>query len=130
MAILTTNEQISAALDRKASDLAAYVAAAVHSMNGMAGDLLALDEATLTSWLKANAAKLAPMFEAHAANGAILNQLVAGIAQQATIAPDLVDVRPVVDKLASQGRVIDWQTLTVSTPQPDPQQDPEPESPV
>ena len=128
MAILTNNEQISATLERKASDLAAYVAAAVHTMNGMANDLLALDDATLTAWLQANAAKLAPMFEAHAANGETLNQLVAGVGQQTAIAPDLVDVRTVAEKLASQGRVIDWQTLTVSTLPPEPQPAPEPES--
>lgn len=124
MAILTTAEQISAALDRKASELSAYVAAAVHTMNGMVTDLLELDDAALTEWLQANAAKLGPMFDAHAANGEILNQLVAGIAQQTTISTDLVDVRPVVAKLAAKGRVIDWQTLTVSTPQPEPQPDP------
>lgn len=119
MAILTTTEQISAALDRKASELSAYVAAAVYVMNGMANDLLALDDQTLTEWLRANAAKLGPMFEAHAANGEILNQLVAGVGQQTAITPDEVDVRPVADKLASQRRVIDWGSLTVSTiPEP------------
>lgn len=124
MAILTTNEQISARLAGRASALAAYVAASVAEMNGMASELLALDDTTLTAWLQANAAKLAPMFEAHAINGKTLNQLVSGVAQQTAIAPDLVDVRPVVDKLASQGRVIDWNTLTVSTiqePQPEPE---------
>lgn len=124
MAILTTNEQISATLERKASELAAYVAAAVHTMNGMANGLLALDDATLTAWLQANADKLAQMFDAHAANGEMINQLVAGVGQQTAIASDLVDVRPVTDKLAAIRRVIDWQTLTVTTLPPEPQPEP------
>jgi hypothetical protein len=90
----------------------------------MALELLGLSDAELTAWLQGHSADLETIFTRHAIVGSAINTLLETTATQLNAPlPDLVDVRPVAEKLADQRRVIDWQTLTISTlpePQPEP----------
>lgn len=86
--------------------------------------LLALGDAALTSWLQSHAAELTDLLTRHAATGLSINAALVAI--RATLIESgetltsavTVDVRPLAEKLAEQGRTIDMQTLTVSTPAP------------
>lgn len=93
--------------------------------NKIAKALLSMSDADATAWMRARADLLETIFGRHAIVGNTLNTLLATTAAQLEVAtPELVDVRSVADKLADHRRVIDWQTLTISTLPPEPQPEP------
>lgn len=112
-------------IDHLTSAIHSHATAQAQAANRMAKALLALSDAELTAWLQGHAADLETIFTRHAQVGRGINALIETTAAQLeTNPPELVDVRSVADKLAAQGRAIDWQTLTVSTIPPEPQTEP------
>lgn len=113
-------------IDRLTSDIHSHAIAQSQAANRMAKALMALPDDELTGWLQSHADTLEIIFTRHAAVGAAINALLetttAQLESTLSTLPELVDVRSVADKLAAQGRVINWQTLTVSTIPPEPAQ--------
>jgi ABC-type transporter Mla subunit MlaD len=112
-------------IDSATQSIHSHATAQAQHANRMAKALLALSDDELTAWLQGHAADLETIFTRHATVGSTINTLLATTAAQLDAPlPELVDVRPVADKLADQRRVIDWQTLTISTLPPEPQPEP------
>jgi hypothetical protein len=116
----------NAELDRLAERILGSQESAARDANAMAQTLLAMDNSTLSQWLQANAAKLEILFGQHATVGNAINTALTGCREILGItATASVDTSPVVDKLARQRRVVDWQTLTVSDLPPEPEPEPQ-----
>jgi hypothetical protein len=124
MPLLTQNQRLNAQLADEARDIAAHLSAAAVKANNMVGIMLALSDADLTDWLNSQPPQeTLALFGAHgqlgeAVNGAIT---IAGAVLSASGLPApaaSVDIRSVAEKLAAQGRVLDFTdgVFTVSTP--------------
>ncbi len=112
-------------IDGLTQKIHSHATAAAQHANTLAKLLLSMSDDELTAWLRANAEKLEVMFARHETVGLSANTLLETTAAQLEIpTPELVNVLSVADKLAAQRRVIDWQTLTVSTLPPEPQPEP------
>lgn len=125
MPLLPPNLQTDLALLSETRDAASHLAAAASKLNGQVSRLLSLDDAALTAWLQGKGASLNDLLTRHATTGAAINAALdaasATLTESGDVAPVLrVDVRPLADKLTEQGRSIDFATLTVTTPQPEP----------
>lgn len=113
------------AIDGLTRKIHSHATAAAQHANTLAKLLLAMSDDDLTAWIRANKSKLEVMFARHETVGLSVNTLLETTsAQLESTLPELVDVRSVADKLAAQRRVIDWETLTVSTLPPEPQPEP------
>jgi hypothetical protein len=118
-------------IDSATQSIHSHATAQAQHANRMARALLDMPDAELTAWLRlkhvelqAQNSSLEILFTRHSIVGTTLNTLLETTASQLNAPlPELVDVRPVAVKLADMRRVIDWQTLTISTlpePQPEP----------
>lgn len=126
MPLLTQNQRLNATLAEDARNIAAHLQAAAHKANGMVKTMLDLDDTDLTSWLNSQQpAETLALFGAHGQLGEALNAAAtvahAVLESSGLSAPDTaVDIRSVADKLAAQGRVLDFTNgvFTVTTPPP------------
>lgn len=134
MALLTPLTRVSAELAELTRNAGSHANAAASICNQMVGTLLSLSNADATSWLNAqNPADIMQLFTDHYTVGVKLNELLEALhtqleAADIPFAPVNVDIRPVSDKLADQGRqmTFDGTAFTVSDiPVPEPVGDPE-----
>ncbi len=112
MPLLTSTEATSAAIAHAAENLAGFLSACVTLANDMARHPLSLSTPDLTAWLNARpAAQRLAEFGAHATLGEALNN-AASVAESSLglLGGHLgrVDISPVSEKLASQGRVLSF----------------------
>ena len=131
MPLLTTTQQTTARIAERGRNIVSHIAAAASQANQQTADVLALDNDQLSAWLQENGAQLESMLTAHKQLGDLLNQaaaVAAAILGDTAPPVGLVDTRPLADKLAEQGRQIDFATLTVSN-MPIPEPEPQPEEP-
>lgn len=134
MPLLTTTTKTNARIAELGSNIAAHLAAAASQCNRMVGETLQLGDADLTEWLQSRPPEeTLQLLGAHGQLGETLNAAAAiatAILSESGLPSNIptVDVRSAVEKLADQGRILDMQTLTVSTP-PKPEPEPEPEQP-
>lgn len=110
MALLTNLTVVSARLADLTRSSGAHVAAAANLCNEMVTTLLSLSNEEATAWLNAqNPADINQLFTDHLVVGTNLNATLEALKSQLQAAsipfdPRPVDVRPVTDKLAEQGR--------------------------
>lgn len=111
-----------------------YNAAASH-LNAITNDLLALDDAVLAAFANEQGpAGLNELTTLHAEHGAAITELSAAaattLADSGLMWPaSIVDVRPLSEKLAEQGREMtfaDGVFAVVQIPRPEPEPEPEP----
>ena len=112
-----------------------YNAAASH-LNAIVRDVLALDDADLAAFANEHGpAGLNELTELHAEHGAAITELSAAaaatLADSGTLWPaSIVDVRPLSEKLAEQGRELtfaDGVFAVSELAQPEPEPEPEPD---
>lgn len=134
MPLLTTTTKTNARIAELGQNIAAHLSAAATQCNRMVGETLQLGDADLTEWLQSRPPEeTLQLLGAHGQLGETLNAAAAiatAILSESGLPSNIptVDVRSAVEKLADQGRILDMQTLTVSTP-PKPEPEPEPEQP-
>lgn len=95
-----------------AKHIAGHLAAAAHHLNAVTGHLLSLDDSNLASFCNGlGAVEMGDVLTRHFTTGAALNSAIE--TTNATLAaeglptvPDSVDVSPLSDKLAAQGRAL------------------------
>lgn len=110
MSLLTPTESVTARIASDAAVLAAHLRAAIHAANSIVKQALDLPTAELNDWLNARplGQRLAE-FASHGTTGVALNAAAAE-SEMATGADTgslgRVDVRPVPEKLAEQGRTL------------------------
>lgn len=131
MPLINPSQTTDLSLLETARDIANYLHNAAVLANKQASELLSMEDGALTTWLRSKASELSDLLTKHATTGAGINTAINAVnatLSEAGIAtvPTLVDVSPFADKLAAQGRQIDFATLTVSTiPTPEPEPEPE-----
>ena len=129
MPLLTTTQLANARIAELGQNIAAHLSAAASQCNRMVGETLQLGDADLTEWLQSRPPEeTLQLLGAHGQLGETLNAAAAiatAILSESGLPSNIppVDVRSAVEKLADQGRVLDMQALTVSTP-PKPQPEP------
>lgn len=134
MPLLTTTQLANARIAELGQNIAAHLSAAASQCNRMVGETLQLGDADLTEWLQSRPPEeTLQLLGAHGQLGETLNAvavIATAILSESGLPSNIppVDVRSAVEKLADQGRILDMQTLTVSTP-PKPEPEPEPEQP-
>lgn len=136
MPLASPEQQIDLSLLEKTRGIARDLNNAVQRANSqVVDDLLSKTNEELTAWLQGKAPELNTLLTRHAVTGAGLNAAIAAVQATLTEAGDkmvipTVDVRPLQEKLADQGRQVDFTTLTVTNipvPIPEPEPEPEPE---
>lgn len=137
MSLLTKTTKTSALLAGQIQNGGAHLAALSSIVNSMVGTLINLSDEDATAWLNAQIpADVEALFTAHAQVGLATNGLIAifdqlmGASEIDYYAP-LVDIRPVAEKLADQGRellISEAGFSVITTPLPEPQ--PTPETPM
>lgn len=110
MPLLTPTESVTARIASDAAVLAAHLRAAIHAANAITKQALDLPTDELNEWLNARPLeqRLAE-FSSHGATGAALNTAAVESEIATGSAPGSlgrVDVRPVPEKLAEQGRML------------------------
>lgn len=106
------------------SDLCAHLSEAAARLNAQSNLILEMSDENLSAWLQSKGADIGLILEAHiAAATAVNTALEIASATAKTSGADVQDrraeSRSLVDRLADQGRQLNFDTLTISaTPQP------------
>lgn len=133
MSLLTPTESVTAAISSDAGALALHLRNAIHLANRIVGHVLDLTTTEINEWLNARplAQRLAE-FASHEETGGALN-FAAALSEDAAglayLSLGRVDIRSVANKLAAQGRALEFgDDAFVVTDIPQPEPEPEPES--
>jgi hypothetical protein len=133
MSLLTPTESVTAAISSDAGALACHLRNAITLANRITGHVLDLTTTEINEWLNARplAQRLAE-FASHEETGGALN-FAAALSEDAAglayLSLGRVDIRSVANKLAAQGRALEFGDdafVVADMPQPEPE--PEPES--
>jgi hypothetical protein len=135
MSLLTPTESVTAAIAADAGALTSHLRNAIHLANRIVGHALDLPTHQLNEWLNARPLqqRLAE-FASHEETGGALNfaaSLSEDAAGLAYLSLGRVDIRSVADKLAAQGRTLEFGDdafVVTEIPLLEPEPDPEPES--
>ena len=133
MSLLTPTESVTAAISSDAGALASHLRNAIHLANRIVGHVLDLTTTEINEWLNARplAQRLAE-FASHEETGGALN-FAAALSEDAAglayLSLGRVDIRSVANKLAAQGRALEFgDDAFVVTDIPQPEPEPEPKS--
>lgn len=132
--IQSPSQAAAASILSRVQHLAGNYNAAASHLNAIVRDLLALDDADLAAFANEQGpAGLNELTTLHAEHGAAISELSQAaadlLAASGTIWPaSIVDVRPLGEKLAEQGRALTFvDGVFVVAPLPEPEPEPEPE---
>jgi hypothetical protein len=133
MSLLTPTESVTASISSDAGALACHLRNAIHLANRIVGHVLDLTTTEINEWLNARplAQRLAE-FASHEETGGALN-FAAALSEDAAglayLSLGRVDIRSVANKLAAQGRALEFgDDAFVVTDIPQPEPEPEPKS--
>jgi hypothetical protein len=131
MSLLTPTESVTAAISSDAGALACHLRNAIHLANRIVGHVLDLTTTEINEWLNARplAQRLAE-FASHEETGGALN-FAAALSEDAAglayLSLGRVDIRSVANKLAAQGRALEFGDdafVVTDIPQPEPEPEP------